>query len=96
MLVDQGRSLGWLTREVSRVADRPFSRAYVKAVSAGIEKGSPRFRAACADVLGLPESVLFLGDHGERSSASQPDETPTTGSDDDRAGFAVVPLSVPA
>lgn len=91
VMVDQGRSLIWLTREASRASDRPFSHAYVKAVSAGIEKGSPRFRAACAALLGMPVSDLF---HGV-SDASQPEGDPTTGSDSDRAD-TVVAASVPA
>lgn len=50
---DQGRSLTWLARETG------FSHSYVKQVSAGLEKGSPRFRAACAALLGVPEHELF-------------------------------------
>ena len=50
---DQGRSLKWLARETG------FSYPYVRMVSAGMEKGSPRFRAACARVLGMDEAVLF-------------------------------------
>lgn len=50
---DQGRSLTWLARETG------FSHSYVKQVSAGLEKGSPRFRAACATLLGVPEHELF-------------------------------------
>lgn len=50
---EQGRSLVWLARQTG------FSYPYVRAVSAGQEKGSPRFRAACAAVLGLPEERLF-------------------------------------
>jgi hypothetical protein len=74
---EQGRSLVWLARETG------FSHPYVKAVSAGQEKGSPRFRDACARVLGLPEAVLF---HANDSSASAP-ESPD--GSDDGAGIAV-------
>lgn len=82
---DQGRSLVWLARETG------FSYGYVRMVAANLEKGSPRFRAACARVLGLPESVLF---HGGSSDASPSEDAPDTGSDDQRAATAVVSLSV--
>lgn len=60
---EQGRSLVWLARETG------FSYPYVRMVSAGMEKGSPRFRAACARVLGRPVGELFHDDSGAPPSA---------------------------
>jgi hypothetical protein len=72
---DQGRSLTWLARETR------FSHSYVKQVSAGLEKGSPRFRAACAALLGMSEAMLFHAD----SSAPPHKEAEST-----RAGTAAM------
>jgi len=76
---EQGRTLRWLARETG------VSRSYVKAVSAGIERGSPRFRAACARVLGMAISDLF---HDGVSSAS-PSSGDTEQGSEYGAGIAV-------
>ena len=72
---DQGRSLKWLARETA------FSYSYVRMVAAGIEKGSRRFRAACAQLLGMDVSVLFHDGAGSQASQS----VDADGSESDRA-----------
>lgn len=78
---EQGRSQVWLARETG------VSVQYVRAVASGTEKGSPRFRAQCARVMGRPVDELFHGD--SVSSATAPGETPESGSDSDRADSVV-------
>jgi hypothetical protein len=64
VLRDQGRyNLVWLARTTG------YSHSHVKAMAAGSQPASPRFRAACARVLGMREQDLFhSGD-----SSSRPD-----------------------
>lgn len=62
--VDQGRSMAWLARQTG------FSHGYVRDVSCGLQKGSPRFRAACAEVMAMPEAELFLRGDGHGGAAS--------------------------
>jgi hypothetical protein len=67
VMIEQGRSLTWLARETR------YSHGHVKNMAAGLQSAGPRFRAACARVLNIPESVLF---HDGVSSASPPEEIP--------------------
>lgn len=82
---EQGRTFAWLARETG------VSHQYVRAVAANLEKGSPRFRAACARVLGRPESDLFH----DGSSASPSEGDPTTGSEFGRAGTRLMTRAYP-
>ena len=77
-----GRHFGWLAQRIG------YSHSHVRNVASGQFPASPRFRAACAALLGMPERDLFH----DASSAS-----PSEGSDDssDRAGIAVTPESYP-
>ena len=55
-LREEGRyNLVWLAERTG------FSHSHVKGVAAGIQNAGPRFRAACAELLGVDESVLFHG-----------------------------------
>lgn len=67
ILREQGRyNLVWLAGKTG------YSHSHVKAIAAGAEKPSPRFRAACAAVLCMTESDLFLSDRlGAVSSDAQ-------------------------
>lgn len=78
VMVDEGRSLVWLARQIG------MSHAHVKAVSAGIERPSARFRAECARVLGRPEADLFHGGAAP-SESTQPEGTPDFGSTSSRS-----------
>lgn len=84
VLRERGQSQNWLARRVG------MAESYVRAMVAGAEPASPRFRAGASALLGLPESVLFhLSDS---SSAGAPGDTDGTGYG---AGVAV-DASVPA
>jgi hypothetical protein len=74
-----GRHFRWLAQRIG------YSHSHVKNVACGQFPATPRFRAACARLLDMPESVLF---HANGSSASRPAGPPNTGSDDG-AGIAV-------
>lgn len=54
VLVEQGRSLKWLARETR------FSHQHVKNVAAGVFPATEVFRTRCVEVLGRPESELFI------------------------------------
>lgn len=67
VMVEQGRTLKWLAREVGCTPD------HVRHVKAGTHAATDRFRAECARVLGMDESVLFhggLASPGGRASRS--------------------------
>lgn len=65
LLREEGRyNLVWLARRVG------YSHSHVKAIAAGLEKASPRFRAACALLLGRPEADLFNLAGGDDHGAS--------------------------
>ena len=53
-LRDDDRSIGWLARKIA------YSYPHTWQVLHGNEPGSPMFRARCAELLGVPESDLFL------------------------------------
>lgn len=77
-LREEGRyNLVWLARRTG------YSHSHVKAMATGRYPTGPRFRAACAALLGLAEADLF---HSTDSSASTP--RGTDGSDNG-AGTAV-------
>ena len=79
-LREEGRyNLVWLARRTG------YSHSHVKAIASGKERPGPKFRRACADLLGLAEAELFHTD--EPSSAAAP-EDPPVGSIH-RAGVAV-------
>lgn len=78
ILEHQERTLRWLGRRTG------FSEDLVYAVKMKRRRASPAFRARCAEVMDLPEAVLF---HANGSSASLPDVSPTALND--RAGTAV-------
>src|SRR5690242_2232836 len=82
-LREEGRyNLVWLARRTG------YSHSHVKAMATGRYPTGPRFRAACAALLGLPERDLFHG----TSSASAPGDSDGS---DDRAGVAVGPRAYP-
>lgn len=58
VLEAQGRAQRWLLAELARRGQR-FSESYLSLVKSGAKPPSRRFRAAVADILGLPESELF-------------------------------------
>lgn len=67
VMVEQGRQLKWLARETG------YTPEHVRGVKAGFHGASARFRAECARVLGIDESVLFHGrpaSPGRRASRS--------------------------
>ena len=79
ILREQGRyNLVWLAARTG------YSHSRVKAMACGMAPCAPRFRAACAALLGMPERDLF---HLTDSDASASDLT--DGSSSDRAGIAV-------
>ena len=55
-----GRHFGWLAQRIG------YSHSHVRNVASGQFPASPRFRAACAALLGMPERDLF---HLDDSSA---------------------------
>ena len=65
LLREQGRyNLVWLAARTG------YSHGHVKAVAAGIQRPGPRFRAACADALGMAEAELFAPDAEPCGAAS--------------------------
>lgn len=58
-----GRHFRWLASRIG------YSHSHVKNVAGGHFPASPRFRAACATLLGMPERELFHGAPSEPTSA---------------------------
>ena len=76
-LRDEGRyNLVWLAQRTG------YSHSHVKALASGVQRPGPRFRAACARVLKLPEGDLF---HGSDDSSVSAPESPD--GSDSHAGF---------
>lgn len=82
LLRERGLMLIWLALQTG------YSQVHVRAVAAGIANASPEFRRRCAAALGLPESQLFLTDHGA-SGASRPEDASADGSDTQDDGTAL-------
>lgn len=53
ILARQERTLSWLARKTGK------SPSYVLRVTTGERRPSPEFKAKAAEVLGVPESLLF-------------------------------------
>lgn len=88
VLREQGRyNLVWLAERTG------FSHSHVKGVAAGIQRPGPRFRAACARVLGVDETDLFHG--GAPCERTSEGDRSNTGSAIDGESTAVVLASVP-
>jgi len=89
ILRDEGRyNLIWLAARTG------YSHSHVKAVAAGREAASPRFRAAVAALLKRPEGELF--DQGDASATPQRGANHREGTAGVAAGYADGPiLSMP-
>jgi transcriptional regulator with XRE-family HTH domain len=53
VLASQERTLSWLARKTGK------SPSYVLRVTTGERRPSPEFKAKAAEILGVPESLLF-------------------------------------